>query len=166
MIVTRPVPDTIEAKVVWVSGAVTPLTVHPPILRGAEVSDYPAFVARVLTLGAEGHTDRVIAHRLTTEGFHSARRAGVPASVVGTIRRTHDQVSLTEQFRTATHLDGQWTIWGLARELGVHRNWLYARIRRGALPATRHPATGHYLIPDDPELLAQLRAQRERCCYR
>ena len=166
VIVTRPVPDTIEAKVVWVSGAVTPLTVHPPILRGAEVSDYPAFVARVLTLGAEGHTDRVIAHRLTAEGFHSARRAGVPTSVVGTIRRTHDQVSLTAQFRTAPHLDGQWTIWGLARELGVHRNWLYARIRSGALPATRHPATGHYRIPDEPELLAQLRAQRERCCYR
>jgi len=166
VIVTRPVPDTIEAKVVWVSGAVSPLTVHPPILRGAEVSDYPAFVARVLALGAAGHTDRVIAQRLTAEGFHSARRAGVPTSVVGTIRRTHDQISLTEQFRTASHLDGQWTIWGLARELGVHRNWLYARIRRGALPATRHPATNHYLIPDEPELLAQLRAQRERCCYR
>lgn len=90
----------------------------------------------------------------------------MPTSVVGTIRRTHDQLSLTEQFRTAPHLDGQWTIWGLARELGVHRNWLYARICRGGLPATRHPATGHYLIPDDPELLAQLRAQRERCCYR
>lgn len=166
VIVARPVPDTIEAKVVWVSGAVTPLAVHPPILRGAEVSDYPAFVARVLALGAEGHTDRVIAQRLTAEGFRSARRVGVPTSVVGTIRRSHDQVSLTERFRTATHLDGQWTVWGLVRELGVHRNWLYARIRSGALPATRHPATGHYLIPDDPELLAQLRAQRERCCYR
>jgi hypothetical protein len=149
-----------------VSGAVTPLTVHPPILRGAEVSDYPAFVARVLALGAEGHSDRVIAHRLTAEGFHSARRAGVPTSVVGTIRRTHDQVSLTEQFRTATHLGGQRTVWGSARELAVQRNRLYARIRSGALPATRHPTAGHYLIPDDPELLARLRAQRERCCYR
>lgn len=54
VLVARPVPDTIEATVVWVSGAVTPLTVHPPILRGAEMSDYPAFVARVLALGAEG----------------------------------------------------------------------------------------------------------------
>ena len=166
VIVARPVPDTIAVRVVWVSGAVTPLTVHPPILRGAEVSDYPAFVARVLALGAEGHTDRAIAHRLTAEGFHSARRAGVPTSLVGVIRRAHGQVSLTEQFRTAAQLDGQWTVWGLARELTVSRNWLYARIRSGALPATRHPATGHYLIPDDPELLARLRAQRERCCYR
>jgi hypothetical protein len=166
VIVARPVPDIIAAKVVWVSGAVTPLTVHPPILRGAEVGDYEAFVARVLALGADGHRDRVIAERLTAEGFRSARRAGVPVSLVGTIRRARGQASLTEQFRTAAKLDGQWTVWSLAQELAVHRNWLYARIRNGTLPATRHPATGHDLIPDDPDLLARLRAQRERCCYR
>ena len=48
----------------------------------------------------------------------------------------------------------------------MHRNWLYTRIRNGTLPVTRHPATGQYLIPDDPDLLARLRAQRERCCHR
>jgi hypothetical protein len=57
-------------------------------------------------------------------------------------------------------------VFGLAQELGVHRNWLYTRIRNGTLPATRHAVVGHYLIPDDPELLANLRAQRDRCCYR
>ena len=41
-------------------------------------------------------------------------------------------------------VDGQWTIWGLAQEVGVHRSWLYTRIRNGTLPATRHPATGQY----------------------
>jgi len=25
---------------------------------------------------------------------------------------------------------------------------------------------GHYLIPDTPEIMTMLRAQRERCCYR
>ena len=166
VIVTRPEPDTVEAKVVWVSGAVTPLTLHPPILRGADVGDYAAFVVRVLALGAEGYRDRVIAQRLTAEGFRSARSAGVPVSLVGAIRRTRGQVSLTAQFRSEAKLDGQWTVWGLAQELAVHRNWLYTRIRNGTLSATRHPATGHYLIPDDPDLLARLRAQRERCCYR
>ena len=57
-------------------------------------------------------------------------------------------------------------MFGLALELGVHRNWLYTRIRNGTLPATRHAVAGHYLIPDDPELLANLRAQRDRWCYR
>jgi hypothetical protein len=159
-------PDTIAAKVVWVSGAITPLTVHPPILRQADMSHYDAFVERVLTLGAAGYQDREIAERLTAEGFRSARRERVTADTVGTLRRARGQISLTEQFRTQAKIDGQWTVFGLAQELGVHRNWLYARIRRGTLPATRHAVLGHYLIPDDSELLASLRAQRERCCYR
>ena len=73
---------------------------------------------------------------------------------------------MTEQFRTQAKIEEQWTVYGLAQELGVHRNWLYTRIRNGTLPATRHAVLGHYLIPDDPELLAQLRTQHDRCCYR
>jgi DNA invertase Pin-like site-specific DNA recombinase len=166
VIVTRPVPDTVEAKVVWVSGAVTPLQVHPAILRGADVSDYERFVERVLMLGAEGHTDRAIADRLTREGFRSARRARVPVSLVGDIRRARGQISLIERFKTGAKIDGQWTVVGLAQELDVQRNWLYTRVRNKTLPAARHPVTGHYLIPDDPNLLDRLRAERERCCYR
>lgn len=87
-------------------------------------------------------------------------------ALVGAIRRAHGQSSLTEQFTTAAKIDGQWIVFGLAHEVGVHRNWLSARIRNGTLLATRHPVTSHYLIPDDPAMLARLRAQRERCCYR
>jgi len=50
-------------------------------------------------------------------------------------------------------------VWGLARALHVDRDWLYARIKDGTLPATRHPVIGHSLIPDDPGLLAQLQAR-------
>jgi hypothetical protein len=41
----------------------------------------------------------------------------------------------------------------------VDRDWLYRRIYAGTLPTTRHPTTGHYLIRDDPTLIATLRAQ-------
>ena len=166
VIVTRPVPDTIEARIVWVSGAVTPVAVHPPVLRGADVSGYEAFVARVLELGAAGYPDPEIAARLTSEGYRSARRPHVTPSWVAQIRRARGQVSLVEQFRTQAKVDDQWTVFGLAQELGVHRNWLYARIRRGRLPATRHPVLGQYLIPDTPDLLQTLVAQRDRCGYR
>ncbi len=80
-------------------------------------------------------------------------------------RRARGQISLTEQFKTQAKVEGQWTVFGLAQELGVHRNWLYTRILKGTLPATRHSVTGHYLIADEPEVLATLRAQRDRCCY-
>jgi DNA invertase Pin-like site-specific DNA recombinase len=166
IMVTRPAPDTVEAKVVWVSGAVTPLQVHPPTLCQTDVGGYEHFVERVLALGAAGYQDREIARRLTAEGFRSARRARVPIALIGEIRRARGQISLTEQFKTQAKLEGQWTVFGLAQELAVHRNWLYTRIRNGSLPANRHTVIGHYLIPDAPDLLAKLRAQRERCCYR
>jgi DNA invertase Pin-like site-specific DNA recombinase len=166
VIVARPVPDTVEARIVWVSGAVTLVAVHPPILRGADVSRYEDFVARVLELGAAGYPDREIAARLTAEGYRSARRPRIPACWVGEIRRARGQISLTQQFRTQARLGGQWTVFGLAQALGVHRNWLYARIRNGLIPARRHPVIGQYLIPDNPDLLQTLTAQRERCGYR
>jgi hypothetical protein len=165
VIVTRPVPDTVEVRVVWVSGAVTHLTVHPPILRAADVSNYEEFVAEVLRLGAEGYHDAAIAERLTAAGFRAPRSGEISAALVASIRHARGQISLTEQFKTQAKLHGQWTVYGLAQELAVHRNWLYARIRNGTLPATRHSVTGHYLIPDDPDLLDRLRTQRERCCY-
>jgi DNA invertase Pin-like site-specific DNA recombinase len=165
VIVTRPVPDTLEARVVWMSGAVTPLTLHPPIQHKEAVAGYDEFVARVLELSAAGYPDPEIARRLTQEGFRSARRPGISADLVAQSRRARGQGSLTEQFKTQAKIDGHWTVCGLAQALAVHRNWLYARIRRGQIPATRHPVLGHYLVPDDPDLLARLRTQRDRCGY-
>ena len=51
IIVKRPTPDTVEARVVWVNGAVTPFSVHPPIARGSDVNGYEQLVERILTLG-------------------------------------------------------------------------------------------------------------------
>ncbi len=77
------------------------------------------------------------------------------------IRRSLGQASLTEQSpRGEGRRAG--TVYGLGRELGVDRNWLYRRLYRGTLTASRHPTTGHYLIPDEPELLARLRAEVAR----
>jgi len=76
------------------------------------------------------------------------------------VRRQQRQPSLTTQFRGQERIDGQWTVWGRARALGVDRNGLYARSKAGTLPAERHPLIGHYLIPETPDLLEHLRSQR------
>jgi DNA invertase Pin-like site-specific DNA recombinase len=163
VILARPRPDTIEVKVVWVSGAFSVLAAHPPVHRTADVGGHERLTERVLALAAEGYPDPEIARRLTAEGFRSARDpTGVPARFVAKVRWAHGQVSLTEQFRRQDRLDGKWTVWGLARVLGVDRDWLYRRVRQGALQTGRHPVTGHHLIPDDPELIEQLRAQLPR----
>jgi hypothetical protein len=85
-----------QKGVVWISGAVTPLQVHPPILRQSNVHGYEQFVERVLALGNAGYQDREIAHRLPAEGFRAARSARIPRALVGEVRRARGHISLTE----------------------------------------------------------------------
>ncbi len=160
VVVRRPRPDTVEATILWVSGATTSLTLEPSVAHTADLSDHDRLVRRLVELVAAGYQDGAIARQLTAEGFRSARHAHVPTSLVTRLRRQQRQPSLTTQFRGQEKVDGQWTIWGLARLLHVDRNWLYARIKAGTLPATRHSIIGHYLIPDDPALLEQLGQRR------
>lgn len=158
VVLTRPVADTIAGKIVWVSGAISSLTVHPPIQRTADLGDYARLIARLRELSAAVGDDGAIARQLTAEGFRGARRMTITAAMVGKLRRDHGLVSLRARLQRQARVDGQWTAGGLAHHLGVHRKWLYTRIERGILPATRHPVTGHFLIPDDPDLLARLHA--------
>ena len=66
---------------------------------------------------------------------------------------------MTEQYRRQAQVDGQWTVSGLARHLGVTYDWLYRQITRGRLRVERHPLTKQYLIADDPAQIAALRAK-------
>jgi hypothetical protein len=159
VILTRPVLDTIAIKVVWISGAYSLLSAHPPLHRSADVPNYEQLVARILELSAEGYQDPEIARRLVGEGFRSARRTDVPRMLIEKVRRQYGQISLTKRFQLEERIDGCWTVGGLARELAVSTNWLRRRIAGGTVTATRHPKTGRYLIPDDPIVLDQLRAQ-------
>ncbi len=156
VVLTKPQPDTAAATVIWVSGAMTPLAARPPLNRTANLGEYDRLVARLGALCAEGYQDGVIARQLTAEGFRSAHYDHVPTTLVTRLRRQQGFASLTTLFRQQACIDGQWTVWGLARALHADRDWLYARIRDGTLPATRHPVIGHYLIPDDLELLPRL----------
>ena len=160
VILTRPQLDAVEAKVVWVSGAMTMLAIRPPVPHTDDLSDYDRLLTRVVALVREGYRDGEIAQRLTAEGFRSAHTATVPTSLVTRPRRQQREASLTTRFRSHEKVDGQWTVWGLSRALNVDWNWLYARIRAGLVPAYRHPVIGSYLIPDDAELLRRLAAQR------
>jgi len=175
VILSRPEPARIELRIVWVSGALTPLTLAPPVYRTCELGNYGALVERILALverilalverilalSQEGQPDQQIADRLTAEGFCSARQGPISKELVGTIRRGQRRVGRRQQFRSEPQIAGEWTIHGLAQELGVRRTWLSTRIRNGTLPARRHPASGHYQIPNDPHVLALLQTERD-----
>jgi hypothetical protein len=162
VVLSRPQLDTIEAKVVWVSGAMTLLTVRTPVPHTDDLGDYDRLATRVVALVREGYRDGEIARRLTAEGFRSAHTGVVPTTLVTRLRRQFGEISVTTRFRRQDQVDGQWTVCGLSRALDVDRDWLYVRIRAGLLPAQRHPVTGYYLIQSDPELFTQLAAQRPK----
>jgi DNA invertase Pin-like site-specific DNA recombinase len=158
VIVARPVPDTVQLKIVWVSGAYSEQTVQPGLRRTADLAEYDRLVARLTELAGAGHDDQAVAGRLAAEGYHGARVARLSAASVCKLRRLHGVVSLRTQFRDQAQIGGEWTAAGLARHLGVRCKWIDLRIAKGELPAYRHAVTGHYLIPDQPEVIARLRA--------
>lgn len=159
VIVTRAVAERVEIKVVWISGAYSVFSVAASVRDTTALETYPQIVERIRTLSALGHDDRVIARHLTGEGFRGARQPRLTSEQVGKIRRAADIPSLRNTFRQRAQVDGYWTTAGLARELGIGRKLLYAWAARGLVPTTRHPVTGHVLIPADHVDVDLLRAQ-------
>lgn len=157
-VLSRPQSDSTEIRIVWISGAVSTLSVSQPLRRARDISGYEEMVERILALAAEGHTDAKIARSLTEEGFRAARsREGIPKNFVRDVRRERGISSLFETLKGREKLDGRWTVLGLARELGVRQSRIYRLIHNGTLATERHPTTGRYLIADDSELIAGLR---------
>ena len=161
VILDREQAERVDVTIVWVSGAMTQMQVPTTTARTVQLDRYEELVARIAELSAAGFSDPVIAERLRQEGFRSSRQTSLPTSLVTRIRRSQCQVSVRGQFRSQAQVGGAWTVWGLARHLGVRRDWLYRRIVAGRLPAERHPVTGHYLIADDPQVLAALQVEVE-----
>jgi DNA invertase Pin-like site-specific DNA recombinase len=158
VILSRPEPENVEARIVWISGAVSTLSVRAPIHKARDLRYYDTLVGKILALNAEGYPDSQIARRLTEEGFHSARGdEGVPERFVTEVRREHGRGSVSKKLRSQHRLEGRWTVLGLSRELGVNRGRIHKLIREGALKTERHPQTGNHLIADDPELIADIR---------
>jgi DNA invertase Pin-like site-specific DNA recombinase len=157
VILTRLTPATIQVRIVWLSGAVSTLEVHPVIHRIVDVEGYAQLVERILDLSTQGYTDAQIAHQLTSEGFRSARRRDISSAVVVALRARAGEQSVLKRLSKEEKIDGCWTVRGLAHELGVDRDWVYNRIASGTIPATHYRQSPYYIIEDTPPLLARLR---------
>lgn len=157
VIARRVATDIVQVRIVWISGAVSELEIRSPIGRVADVSGYNQLVERLLELSEEGYPDAEIAKRLTGEGFHSAHSDGICRELVVKLRLRHESRSVLRRFTHKEKVDGYWTVYGLARELGVNRGWIYTRIRNHTIPATCYRHSGCYIIEDDPELMAHLK---------
>ncbi len=92
-------------------------------------------------------------------GDRRARTAGTPPPTECEPDRAARAEFVICERTIEDHIDGQWTVRGVARHLGVPWDWLYRRVRAGTVPAQRHPVSRHYLIADDPALVARLAAE-------
>jgi len=165
VMVKRTAADRVEVKIIWASGHFSEGVVIPPVGSQRQVTGYDTMVERTRQLWAQGYSDLQIADILSREGCRSAQRETVLAKTVMKIRHRHHWVSPYHQHRFADKIDEQWTIRGLARELGVESGWVYNRIRNGFLSESdvrRKPPHGNVLIRNEATLLTRLRAEVKR----
>jgi DNA invertase Pin-like site-specific DNA recombinase len=166
VILKRSVRNTIEVRIVWVSGHYTVVCAQPPIYRFRDAVDYRTIVERIRQLWEQGCSDEAIAAQLTAEGFRAARECTFIPSAVQRIRLDHGCQRAAGHAAMFLGVDGYISVTALAVRLGTARAWVGRRIRNGTIPSSHvihHPKyTQTYLVRDDPELIEQLRAELVR----
>lgn len=160
VIVKRPVPDQIEARIVWISGHYSDHTAITPVHGEQDVTGYDEMVDRIRELWKQGYNDDQMAAQLTEEGFHSARSPHVTSDSVMKIRLARKWYLPLAQMWGVEEVDGFLTTRGLAKQLGLNSSTICRYIYKGIIPpedVTRDPASRVYLIRNDPQLVDQLR---------
>ncbi len=96
VILTRkPSNNSIEIKIVWVSGHYTVVEGHPPVYRISDLHDLQLMTERIHELWKVKKTDREIAALLSQEGFRSPRSLHVKPTTVQKIRLHNNWKSQT-----------------------------------------------------------------------
>jgi DNA invertase Pin-like site-specific DNA recombinase len=159
VILKREKPDTVEVKIVWISGHYSLVYAYPPIKRQQDVTNYDKMSERISSLWRQGFSDKQIAAKLSSEGYRSARSLSVSPQTVLKIRHKHGW-HFTRQRRELPKVDGYLTTRELATLLGVGRAWVSRRINNGTIDSSymaRYPKGNMHLIQNDPKLIEQLR---------
>ena len=157
--------DTIEVRIVWVSGHYSVVVTQPPIHRLRDLPNYERLQARLHDLWESGLTEELIAAQLSREGFHSARATDVrPDTVRKILLRNHWQ-SPGGHKRNAPSLPGYLSVREVADRLNCETHWVYRQIETAQIDTrylSRHPRRKSYLIQADPDLLADLQQRRQQ----
>ncbi|WJW67577.1 hypothetical protein OZ401_000844 [Candidatus Chlorohelix allophototropha] len=165
VIVDRVKSDTLELRVVWISGHYTKLEVNPPIHRTRDLGEYEELAERLQVLWKEGLTEQEIAEQVSREGYRSARSKNVSAATVRDIRlqylKQHPEELNLKTMRLGNYLPVQ----ELAVREGFKVDWVYRQIANKRIKPEylkKHPRRHSYLIQDNAELIAQLRQYWQR----
>jgi DNA invertase Pin-like site-specific DNA recombinase len=157
--------ELVDVTITWAGGHQTSGRAVRPVARLDQLSYYPALLARVTALAEAGHNNRQIAAILNAEGFRPPKRTS--RFTGGQVRTLITQRGIRGQRKgrptVLTSLaPGQWSVPGLAAELGMPTATIYNWIYRGWITARHAPGTRNWIITADAAGMRQLRERRAR----
>jgi DNA invertase Pin-like site-specific DNA recombinase len=157
--------EQVSVEVHWAGGHRTRARIIRPVARVEQLSDYPALLARVLSLHQDGRTCPEIAQQLNLEHWHPPkRRQTFNGSMVASLLRRQG-VSAGASHRQAPWEDravDEWTLNELAWQLQMPSVTVFSWLRKGWLQARQVVRGGHHqwLVRADAAELERLRARR------
>ena len=157
--------ELVDVTITWAGGHQTTGQAVRPVARIDQLSYYLALLARVTELAEAGRNNRQIADALNAEGFRPPKRT--PRFTGGQVRTLITQRGIRAQAKgrpaVLTSLaSGQWSVPGLAAELGMPTATVYNWIYRGWITARHAPGTKNWIITANDQQMRQLRERRGR----
>jgi hypothetical protein len=152
VVMHRPEPATVQARIVWRGGETTTLSIPVPVGSLKDLAGAQEMERIILQRSAQGILDEVIADELTAQGYRSPMQSFVLPSTVKIIRLRQRQFLVRHQSHPR-HVDGSLTLTQIAKMLDMAPHWIYDRINNGTIQITKDPTTRLYLFPDEPATL-------------
>jgi DNA invertase Pin-like site-specific DNA recombinase len=157
--------ELVDVTITWAGGHQTAGQAVRPVARLDQLSYYPSLLARVTELAAAGRSNRQIADALNAEGFRPPKRTirfnegqvGTMIAQRGIRGRTKGRPAVLTSLAP-----GEWSVPGLAAELGMPAVTIYNWIYRGWITARHAPGTRNWIITAGDEQIRQLRERRAR----
>jgi DNA invertase Pin-like site-specific DNA recombinase len=155
--------EIVDVTITWAGGRQTTGQAVRPVGRLDQLSYFPALLARVTELAEAGRNNTQIADALNAEGFRPPKRTSrftgeqVRALITqrGIRRRAKGRPAVLTSLKP-----GQWSVPGLAAELGMPVPTIYTWIYRGWITARRAPASKNWIITADDQQIRELRERR------
>ena len=156
--------ELVHVTITWAGGHQTSGQAVRPVARLDQLSYYPALLARVTELAEAGRSNRQIADLLNAEGLRPPKRTsrfngGQVRTLVTRrgIRRPKGRPAVLLGLAA-----GEWSVPGLAAELGMPTATIYNWIYRGWITARHAPGTRNWIITADDQQMHQLSERRAR----
>jgi DNA invertase Pin-like site-specific DNA recombinase len=159
VVLHRPTPEWVRARIVWRGGESTELEIPVPVGSLKDLAGAEEMERLVLERSAQGATDEGIAHELTTQGYRSPMHPFVLPSTVRGLRLKHRQFLVRHQSHPR-RVAGSLTLTQLAKALDIAPHWIYDRINNGCIQISKDAKMRLYLFPDQPATLEQFKALR------